>query len=226
MISRIVNSIRTRGFLGSLDSVVTITMDHLFDYRYGTQTMAEAQTGRMSIKEGNRADGFRYVVSRVRPLKKLLGELRLADKGAFVDFGCGKGRVLLLAAQCGFSRVTGVEYTEELSALARSNVSRFLSRCPDVHAEINVVEGDAGAYAVDDRDAVFYFFNPFGPPVMEKIMRNIEASLEQAPRRIYIIYALPRFRTTIDSRAAFRVFGEYRYWDTSFLVYTNRLNEQ
>src|SRR5215472_1458160 len=39
----------------------------------------------------------------------------------FVDLGCGKGRVLLMARELGFGRIIGVEFAPALAKVARRN---------------------------------------------------------------------------------------------------------
>jgi SAM-dependent methyltransferase len=54
------------------------------------------------------------------------------DRDVFVDVGCGKGRVLVMAAQFPFRRVIGVEVSPTLAAAAAANVARVRRRCDDV----------------------------------------------------------------------------------------------
>ena len=44
---------------------------------------------------------------------------------SFVDYGAGKGRVLLLAAQHPFAAVGGIEFAEELHDDAAMNIAQF-----------------------------------------------------------------------------------------------------
>jgi tRNA1(Val) A37 N6-methylase TrmN6 len=43
----------------------------------------------------------------------------------FVDFGSGKGRVLLIASQFPFCQVIGVEFDRRLHAIAQENIRLF-----------------------------------------------------------------------------------------------------
>src|SRR5207245_5268496 len=43
----------------------------------------------------------------------------------FVDFGCGKGRALVLAAEHGFRRVLGIECDAQLFAAAQRNARAY-----------------------------------------------------------------------------------------------------
>lgn len=70
-----------------------------------------------------------YQPTPVRTMRALLRQLD-ADMGSstFVDFGSGKGRVLLIASEFRFTRVIGVEFDEKLHRTARKNIGAFRGR--------------------------------------------------------------------------------------------------
>jgi tRNA1(Val) A37 N6-methylase TrmN6 len=110
----------------------------------------------------------------------------------FLDFGSGKGRTLMLAAQFPFKRIVGVEYCDELSRLARQNLLRLPAgerRCENVE----VVTVDAAEYAIPEDPLVIFMYNPFSEPVMASVVRNVTDSLQKKPRRVVVIYYFPFF---------------------------------
>jgi predicted RNA methylase len=116
----------------------------------------------------------------------VLDEIRPTSDDVLVDFGCGKGRVLLIAAMRGLKRVAGVEFSEELCSIARENIRRLEKKtrlCP-----VEVVCTDASLYEVQADETIFFFFNPFDSAVMNEVIRNIENSFDHDPRRISIVY--------------------------------------
>jgi hypothetical protein len=46
-------------------------------------------------------------------------------KFTFVDYGSGKGRVIILATEFPFSRIVGVEFSLDLHKLAEENIRRY-----------------------------------------------------------------------------------------------------
>jgi hypothetical protein len=75
----------------------------------------------------------------------------------FVEFGCGKGRVVLDAARrYRFRRVIGVELSPDLSAVARRVVASENGnpRCHDVRIET----ADATAFEIPDDMTYAYFY--------------------------------------------------------------------
>ena len=114
-----------------------------------------------------------------------------AIRGGFLDFGAGKGRALLLAAQHGFTVVVGVEKSAELCSIAEGNIARWRRRRPghlfDVH------HADVADFPIPDDITVGFFFNPFGPDVMHAAIDRILESLSRTPRPFHVVYAHPRF---------------------------------
>ena len=67
--------------------------------------------------------------------------IRVPSEYTFIDLGCGKGNVLVLAAQYGFRSIIGVEVDPDLASIARRNVDRFTSRRRHA-AKAQVLESD------------------------------------------------------------------------------------
>ena len=130
----------------------------------------------------------------------------------FVDLGCGKGRVVLIAAQQPFRRVLGVEISSELAAVARANVTRYRSP-PDLLAPIEIVNADVTTFQLPAGDILVHLYHPFETPVTEAVLRRLEASDDLSGRRVTIAYlayteAVPRVRTLLEGFAWLR---EVRY---------------
>ena len=51
---------------------------------------------------------------------------------------------------------------------------------------------DAGDYRFADEPFVLYMYNPFGRPVMERVVDNVTATFREHPRRIVVVYFTPR----------------------------------
>ncbi|HJT71731.1 MAG TPA: methyltransferase domain-containing protein [Terriglobales bacterium] len=107
----------------------------------------------------------------------------------FIDIGSGKGRALLLAAEYGFRRIIGVELLPELHQAAEENL-RQMDGIPQ-KAAIELVCGDATEFTLPNEPSVIFLFNPLPLPALRKLVKGIEASLQTAPRSLYIAYANP-----------------------------------
>lgn len=110
----------------------------------------------------------------------------------FIDFGSGKGRVLLLASEYPYKKIIGVEFAEELHQIALKNIRNYRSRsqrCRDVES----IHMDAAEYEIPPHTPlVLHFFNPFGPPVMSRVVANLQSSIDEHPRQVFMIYHSPR----------------------------------
>lgn len=131
-------------------------------------------------------------------LRKILKGIGVKSGDVFVDLGSGKGRVLYLAARSPFARVIGVEYSDALTQIARKNIDRNIGRlaCKDVRT----ITADAAAYPFEDEITFAFLFNPFEGDTFERVIENIQRSLERKPRRFHIIYAHSLMREVLVRR--------------------------
>lgn len=148
---------------------------------------------RGSIEAGQLGHGpasFGYQPIEFEALWTALRQLDVGADDVFVDYGCGKGRALLIAARFPFRRVIGVERSNELCRWAETHLQRAASwrRCQ----AIQVVEADATRYKLPDDTTIIFFFNPFAREVMAAVVREIEDSLARRWRPLRILYALPK----------------------------------
>jgi SAM-dependent methyltransferase len=119
-------------------------------------------------------------------LARVLRSSEVGPADVFLDIGCGKGRMLLVARRYRFGRVIGVELSEELTAIARRNLTtcRLAARCRDVE----VVTADALAYLIPDDVTVIYLFNPFRDAIFDAVLAGLKESVERRPRTVRLIY--------------------------------------
>src|SRR5262249_54372716 len=79
-------------------------------------------------------------------------------RDVFLDYGCGMGRAVILAATYRFRRVIGVELAPGLAQIALENIAQVERRlvCHDIQIEIC----DATSYDVPDDVTVIFMNNP------------------------------------------------------------------
>lgn len=128
-----------------------------------------------------------YYPSDYRSIYKSFRRLRIRPhQDEFLDYGCGMGRILVVAATYPFRRVIGIELSPELAGIARENVGRARPKlkCPDVE----VIEADAASYPVPTEVSVVFFYNPFHGPVLTHALESLRASLEETPRSAWVVF--------------------------------------
>lgn len=158
--------------------------------------------------EHDHPDHLPYGPSAWHVLPRALRYLGVSEEDTFVDFGCGKGRILHQAAKYPFRRVVGVEISPELVEAARavveSNTRRH--RCRD----IEVVTSDAAEFRVPDDMTIAYLFHPFKDQTLDAVLRNIVESMERNPRPIRLIYVRPDQPERVLATGRFRLVKEQR----------------
>jgi SAM-dependent methyltransferase len=115
----------------------------------------------------------------------------------FIDIGAGKGRALLLASEFAFRRIIGVELLPELVEIARENVREFERR--GIYSGVELVCEDAANFNFPAEPAVVFLFNPLPRAALQTLIQNLERSLHQNPRSVYVAYANPIFEQVISN---------------------------
>jgi len=179
-------ALRRAGARATLQILVSSYRDRAFDRTYSTETAGHADPRRYAAGDPRAARATFYAATRARPFLDFLERAALPRAGTFVDYGCGKGRAMLIAARYGFPAVTGVELSPHLCRVAERNIELFRRHAPATRFE--VICGDVGEYDVRDSDSAFYFYDPFDDETIELCLDRIAASLARRPRRIAVIY--------------------------------------
>ncbi len=150
-------------------------VERAFDRLHGVETEGIVRLQTLTIESPNREHGVRYQASDPDHFRDLLRRLPIDYRDfVFVDFGAGKGRALLLASEFPFKRVVGVEFSPELTEIARRNVAGFRSDRQHCH-EFELVCADALDYELPDEPAILYFYNPFTETVLRRVLERSAA---------------------------------------------------
>ena len=76
----------------------------------------------MDFKNPNKPEGVEYGTIPPYLIKKILDQVNYDQSDVFLDFGCGKGRVLLIASEYKFKKIIGIEFSPELAGIALKNI--------------------------------------------------------------------------------------------------------
>lgn len=128
-----------------------------------------------------------WVVSEC--LKQLRGIGVNPALSSFLDYGSGKGRVMIMALRAGFKSVIGVEYDARLCEIARKNIAKIKAK--DSSGNWVVHNGDAADYEVPADVSVVFLYNPFGCNLVAHVMHKLQISVGAAPRKLYVVYVNP-----------------------------------
>jgi hypothetical protein len=121
----------------------------------------------------------------------------------FIDLGSGKGRTLLMASDYPFRRIVGVELLPALHQVAQKNLSMYRSESQKCFA-LESICGDATEFSFPAEPTVLYLFNPFPESGLRRMMANLEQSLRQHPRAVYVLYHNPLLEHVLGESAGLR----------------------
>ena len=108
----------------------------------------------------------------------------------FIDLGSGKGRALLMAADYPFRRIVGIELLPELNRVAQENINQYKSDSQRCFA-LESILGDARKFAFPREPTVLYLFNPLPEEGLVRVIANLDRSLREEPRPLYVLYHNP-----------------------------------
>jgi SAM-dependent methyltransferase len=181
-----------------------------FDRRFGVDTAGSRSVGSLHLPAAISSHSAQYqTVLRVDTYLQAV-DIRFAEY-TFVDYGCGKGRVLLMASEYPFKEIIGVEYASELIAIARRNLALYRSstqRC----GTIRLVESDAGMFDPPNAPTVFFLYNPFDAMILEKVLARIRRIGSAERPSHYLIYVDPRHRSCIEGTGEWATVTDRRSW--------------
>lgn len=158
--------------------------------KYNINTIKLNNLKRLTIKGTNADRAAIYQGANYYLLENVFEYLQSINANkSIIDFGCGKGRVLAVAAYYGYEKITGLDFAKELCDEARKNIAFVQQKFPE--KIFNVIYVNAVDYKIGNDTNVFFFFNPFDEVVMLAVVKNILQSLKSNPREAYVLYLNP-----------------------------------
>jgi 16S rRNA G966 N2-methylase RsmD len=175
-----------------------------FDRKFHVDTGGEIHLSDLDIQSPNSAFGNSYQPSVPKVFFEMLGaiDIRYSDY-TFIDFGSGKGLVLLLASSYPFRKIIGVEFSPQLHRIAEQNIRNYHNpsqQCRNIQSLV----GDVVEYRLPEEPEVLYLFNPFNEPIIEVLVANIRRSLEIHPRPIFVLYKNPIANAVFEKEKALK----------------------
>jgi SAM-dependent methyltransferase len=202
---------------------VRLYIDRQFDRKYGVDTSGIIYPSALDISDAQKKTSKEYEPTPVGAIRYILKSLMIEhSQYTFVDFGSGKGRVLLLASEYPYSSVIGVEFSRTLHLIAENNIKIWQRRARIKCRAIQSICMDATEFSLPQAPLVLFFFTPFEAPIARQVVNGIIADFKKNPRPIQIVYYGARqefldalaqtnfFRKEIYSRRPLAAIGHYR----------------
>ena len=188
--------------------------------KYGLDSLKIDRLKSISVKGENLGHASIYQACNYYVLEKGFNFLKtIPTNHQFVDFGSGKGRVLVVAAYYGFKRITGIDFAKALCQEAAANIQGKKLLFPKT--QFNIVNDDVVHYPIEKGQDVFFFFNPFDEVIMLQVTRNLLSSFKQYPRKMHVMYANPVHKEIFLSAGFEEVYylEKLGYLEMSILIY-------
>jgi 16S rRNA G966 N2-methylase RsmD len=196
--------------VGLVTTIRYIVSDLLFDWRYQIDTINTAQLDTLEIDSQNKAVGNYYEGTNAHIFQKMISRAGVdPSTSCFVDFGSGKGKAMFMAAERGFRRIIGVEFSIELVEVNRRNLDIFKQRSKS-KAEFEVLHMDASEYSIPAEANLLFFSNPFNEELTTKVIGNILKSYEGSPRDIWVVHLHPQGNMAFAKHPRFKIVHEAR----------------
>lgn len=163
---------------------LTSRIDNYYhEIRFGVDTYGRTTMEEIGIFNKELVD---YMPLGYYPIFSALKRIPIAKpQTVFLDYGCGKGRAVVVGASMPYKRVVGIEISEQLFSIAKTNIEKMKFKKA---SHVDLYNMDATEYLITEDVNLIYFFNPFKGSVLQKVISNIKDSYERYPREIYIIY--------------------------------------
>ena len=206
---------RKRGLLGLARRVAEVAYRrltrwriprHPFDRQHGVETGGLLYAKKIPSGHAHDAQSTAYFGSQPSvvhmALQQWIAELRETGQHprdfTFVDIGCGKGRVLMLASEFPFQRVIGLELSPEMVERARENLKRWAAaphRCKD----ISVVQGDVLEFPLPEGPALLFMYHPFEEELFGRWVQSLQPVLPARSAPLYLLYANPYYESQLQA---------------------------
>jgi precorrin-6B methylase 2 len=156
-----------------------------FDRWHGVDTNRKVPRDELTgMPRETRGHAGEYSPSNPSLIKRIVRESRVDPRHfVFVDLGCGKGRVLIAAAEYPFQSIVGIEADAALCTIARRNLER-------VHLNVeSVIHADARTADLPQGNLFIFMYSPFRGPVFESVAQRLAAMAREPGRAIIVAYS-------------------------------------
>lgn len=167
---------------GVKQSTATLLRELWFDFENGVATTLPRQSldALLIPYQGADPEIVRQMFARLSPA---------AAGTTFVDFGCGKGRVLILAAQFGFEKIIGVELDFELAMECQINLGKANHRLGN--ADVQIFKQDATTFDLPSGSLTIFLYNPFLGSTLNSLVKRLHTRAQNSATTLQVIYLNP-----------------------------------
>ncbi len=166
---------------------------HPFDLEFGVRTSGLVAGRHLGAGRRNDRHVTAYYAVAPSVFQSILVRWRRCrpqapiDAYTFVDLGAGMGRAMLLASAYPFRAVVGVELHPALARIGRKNLALWRAAAR-TRVPMRMRCCDAVEFVLPAGPCVAFLFNPFGAPVLRRLLRSWSQRLASHASWLDILY--------------------------------------
>ena len=186
--------------------------------KYGINTTGADDLKALKKKGIDISHATVYMPVSYRLLEKIFDHIPTECRNHFIDIGCGKGRALCVAAHQGFKQITGVDFSEELCKSATENLAITNKAIHGIN--YTVINENAQHFKIPSNADCIFLFNPFDATIIKKVIENINASLSETHRNLYVCYVNPVCKDLFIELGFTEIwyYRRHKYFEVSLLL--------
>jgi len=183
--------------------------DRWFDRKFSTDTSSPISHEDLDISDAEaKKSATYYISSPVRFVRYIIDKLEIDYREYdFVDIGCGKGRILMIASDYPFRSISGIELSQALCMTAKKNLQIYRSPKQKCH-NVQVHHMNATELPKSIENTVFYLYHPFEVQILTSVLNNVKSAFHNTDKMVWIIYIWSQV-TSLSS--LFEEFGFKRF---------------
>ena len=220
--------IRTIIQIGLIKTIKILSYELFFDFFHKVDTGGIIWLSGLNTKsEMNKYHRFYQPSSRIileQTFNFLSKNYNLKDS-SLLDYGCGKGRVLIYACLTyNLKNLVGVEFANELFNIATENVKSLGLN------NISLFNQDAIKFIIPSNIDIFYFYNPFVGMVFREVLKKIREHVykqNDLDKKILIVYGVPVCKDMFDVtqyKIVYEIKNEIMVFETSKKLMFNEIS--
>lgn len=160
---------------------------------------------------------FRSSPSGNKYLVNILKDLNISSEDSIIDIGCGKGSAIYKMLKFPFSRIDGIELSEQIASIAVNNFKKLRTN------RVKIITCDASSFKDFDPYNIIYLYNPFPGCVMISVIDALINSICKLQREMIIIYNNPTCHDVVVNQNVFFKIATYPdQWGNGIAIYSNR----
>jgi hypothetical protein len=212
-IANLFRRIRSSDFSFTPPQPLTFEATHPFDQSTGLDTGGFIHGSQLRSGHPHDKYSVSYYGSAPSLVQAILGHwldtppLRPIEEYTFIDFGSGKGRVVLIASTLPFRKSIGIELNPALHAIAAKNMKLWQamgrSVCP-----MQALCQEATEFQFPETPCLVYLFNPFTFQVIAKLLDRIAETFADRPGQLDLLYVNPESKSLLEQHPGFA-----KLWD-------------